>query len=698
MCIRLAVLSLLAAGFAYPQCEPSKTVKEALNAESAAGREKRAARGEVLDKALAANPTDYFLLQRERDFQDQNTSDSRESSLAYFTALRTRYPDSPAVTAVYAEILRDKDPALALSALDASEKAHPGYPWTIFGKLRLYSYGPLYNKPKLGEEIDAFLRVCPSASNAMVYVMMSREGSAEQSARYAPGLRKQLEGEAGAPSAVSTNQALWRALWDLEFKAAPPNEHAAVRERIGKELARLDAQPHPNRLSWLNFLVTGYTNIGDKAAVAKVQNAIVDEFPKSQDAERIVAERWRVEHPFPTGGDKAAEQAWYRLNAAANAEWYERWHGLIAFSQQFHSTAALDDVNPEALLKLAQDYVAAYHEHPNAFYGAMPTEFDVSEALIRKGLLNASIPDWLDQGYQRETNRPSRGLGRPREGMTDEEKKRADLQLDSMRLKKAEILLSFYSGLGQNAKSRAIDDQLAGLHPWDERLMPQLYEVRAKAAEMDNRKLDALVLYQSARALGGKQGLKGATDAADLDVKIAGLFKDLGGSTGNLTLFTGRGKVEPVSVMRWEKPNHPLPAFALTDLGGKSWKLADLNGKATLINVWATWCGPCLAELPEFQKLYDQLKDRKDIALLTLNVDSNPGVVAPFLAEKKYTFPVLFGTELLAAVSGDSGISIPQNWLVGPSAKLAWTEFGYGGEPQWPQLIRERLEALIQPK
>ncbi|MCU1257412.1 MAG: hypothetical protein JWO80_297 [Bryobacterales bacterium] len=692
-------LTLLLAGSAFPQCEPSKAIKESLDADAAANRpqqsdaEKRAARRQILDKALATDPTDYFLLQRKRDLLDENSSTSRQASLTYFSSLYDRYPNSPAVIAVYAQLLREKDAPKALGLLDASQKAHPDFPWTEFQKIFIFDSGTLRNKERLSAEIDAFLRICPAPASPTVYLVLSRNGTAEQSARHAAALRKRLEAESGTP-----NQALWRALWDLEFKAVPPGEHAAVRDRIAKDLAKLDSEPHPGRLSWLSFMVAGYANVGNPAAIDKLNDDILKEFPDSQEAERVVTERWRKEHAFPNGGDKTALQTWYRANAAAAAEWYRRWHGMISLMQEFTAVAALDDTKPEDLLKLAQEYIRAYHDRPNSFYGAMPMEFDVSEALIRKAVLPATIPDWLDEGFRRETNRPSRLLGRPRDEMTDEQKQNADRQIDSMRIGRARILLDYYGAAGQNSKSRSVDDQLAGMNPFDDRLKPELFEVRAKAAEMDNRKLDALILYQSARALGGKPGLRGTTDSSRLDEEIARLFKDLGGTTPTLALFTGKTKLEPASVMRWETPKNPLPPFTLTDLGGKIWKLADLNGKATLINVWATWCGPCVAELPEFQKLYDQLKNRQDIALLTLNVDDKPGLVAPFMAEKRYTFPVLFGAELLASVSGDSGISIPQNWFLGPTTKLVWTQFGYGAEPQWPKVILERLEQLIKAK
>ena len=67
-----------------------------------------------------------------------------------------------------------------------------------------------------------------------------------------------------------------------------------------------------------------------------------------------------------------------------------------------------------------------------------------------------------------------------------------------------------------------------------------------------------------------------------------------------------------------------LPEFSATDLAGKAWRLHDLNGKATLVNLWATWCGPCRGEHEYLQKLFEAVRERQDVQVVTMSVDERP--------------------------------------------------------------------------
>jgi peroxiredoxin len=80
--------------------------------------------------------------------------------------------------------------------------------------------------------------------------------------------------------------------------------------------------------------------------------------------------------------------------------------------------------------------------------------------------------------------------------------------------------------------------------------------------------------------------------------------------------------------------------FALQDLDGREVRLADLRGKIVFLNLWATWCPPCRAEMPSMEALYQRFKGR-DFAMLAVAEDTDTAAVAAFVRELGLTFPVL---------------------------------------------------------
>jgi thiol-disulfide isomerase/thioredoxin len=132
-------------------------------------------------------------------------------------------------------------------------------------------------------------------------------------------------------------------------------------------------------------------------------------------------------------------------------------------------------------------------------------------------------------------------------------------------------------------------------------------------------------------------------------------------------------------------------AIDLLNLAGKTWKLTSLEGKTLLINVWASWCGPCRSEHPHLEKLYRKVKDRSDIQILTFNVDDHVGQVKPYMKEQKFTFPVLLAKnyvdELLPV------LSIPRNWIVDANGKWRLEQIGFGNDADWEKLMMDKLES-----
>ncbi|HXG91423.1 MAG TPA: redoxin domain-containing protein [Blastocatellia bacterium] len=86
------------------------------------------------------------------------------------------------------------------------------------------------------------------------------------------------------------------------------------------------------------------------------------------------------------------------------------------------------------------------------------------------------------------------------------------------------------------------------------------------------------------------------------------------------------------------------PGFALKDLSGKEVRLSDYKGKVVIVNFWATWCGPCRAEIPSFVRLRNQYYDQ-GLEIIGISLDEDgPGAVAGFVKQLKINYPIVMGT------------------------------------------------------
>ena len=114
--------------------------------------------------------------------------------------------------------------------------------------------------------------------------------------------------------------------------------------------------------------------------------------------------------------------------------------------------------------------------------------------------------------------------------------------------------------------------------------------------------------------------------------------------------------------------------FELADLQGNTVRFESLRGKVVFMNVWATWCPPCIAEMPSIQKLYNSV-DTSKIAFVMLSVDEGgQQKVKKFIDRKGYTFPVYMPLSGIPAEFQSS--AIPTTFILSPEGTLAARQEG----------------------
>ena len=119
--------------------------------------------------------------------------------------------------------------------------------------------------------------------------------------------------------------------------------------------------------------------------------------------------------------------------------------------------------------------------------------------------------------------------------------------------------------------------------------------------------------------------------------------------------------------------NYTAPGLELVDLAGNPVKLAETRGKVVLLNAWATWCPPCLAEMPDLQRYYE-LHQYEPFTLLGVNIGEETVAVESFVERTGLTFPIWLdpGEETLRALKT---IALPTSIVIDPDGivRLAWS-------------------------
>jgi len=114
--------------------------------------------------------------------------------------------------------------------------------------------------------------------------------------------------------------------------------------------------------------------------------------------------------------------------------------------------------------------------------------------------------------------------------------------------------------------------------------------------------------------------------------------------------------------------NEAAPEFDLPLIGGGNVTLASLQGKTVLIDFWATWCPPCVTEVPELNAISKELQGT-DAAILAISVDSlTAEALADWLKERDVSYPVALGDSDLAGMYGAD--AFPFHVVVGPDGKV----------------------------
>ena len=135
------------------------------------------------------------------------------------------------------------------------------------------------------------------------------------------------------------------------------------------------------------------------------------------------------------------------------------------------------------------------------------------------------------------------------------------------------------------------------------------------------------------------------------------------------------------------------PSLALKDLDGREVRLDAYRGRTVIVNFWATWCAPCVAEMPSLMLLKEKYA-RQGLDVIGVNLQENAARIRPFLAQHDIDFTVVRDHD--GSARSAWGVSVyPSSFVIGPDQRIA---FVVVGEADWTAApIEPRIRQLISP-
>ncbi|MBY0376110.1 MAG: TlpA family protein disulfide reductase [Bryobacteraceae bacterium] len=688
----LCLLSLPLAAQTTPQqpnlCDPEPAAFAALfdfnDQRSVPVAERLAAADQLAERF----PNDYAIQIRRLGLHRWRAPERWPAHRDALVARATKNPKDPLALILAATALHQFDTPRAITLAEKALEVSPGNPWALLLLAGIRQSGKFADAAKARESFAAYVKACPGRLLSDAEWTMGKIATPEMQIAFARDLRARLAEEKD-PRRLQD----YPILWGIEFRARPPQEHPEVRKQVAADLARLRAleNPKPTAAWWRLLLGATRQSGASREAIAAMEDQILAAAPDSEPAYSITYERWKKANPEPT--DQKNREAWESWNA-------KQIEALNSWVKQFKDVPWL----PGQLLNAR---IAVKQVTEKEALAQVRQQFHRDHALGGPSLWNyvQSANVLLDQGWA-----PQQALLWMREAwplaVDEDQRVRSDDTRTAAQLAEFEeeggarsVAAQFFLRAAVAARSGEIPESLRQYvescpEPKNKGRVSDHYWLRARLAAADRKPAESLALFQQAlfRRERAPQHYRGELRDRLLEESRA-QFLESGGSEKTFALWSKppEGSGAQLADGRWEKPTKAMPSFELTDLSGKSWKLKQLEGKSVLINLWATWCGPCRAEMPHFQKLYEKLKDKSDVQVLSFNVDDELGLVEPYVKEHGYTFPVLAAYSLVRGLF--DGYAIPQNWLLGPKGEWLAMQIGFdASDAEWVATMTRHLE------
>jgi thiol-disulfide isomerase/thioredoxin len=629
------------------------------------------------------NPDDFFIQRAYQESFRHNywLGDEFDRALALY-----RERADPLARYYEARLLMYSEPKRSREVLEGLLKEHPEFVWP---HLEFVEWSSLagHKSDDTTAHAKAFTAACPEALVADVRSMVQD----------AAVMRRALERRNTWLDLTS-----WATLWIAEENAGIGAE--ALQADVRTDLKRIESwpfRPYPR----LRAVYREASRIlHDPTVVESLQARVDGEAPDSQLASSFARDKWEHENPRPKPDDRTAYLEYEGKEAAADREHLRRWpkDHMAAYGlwRQIQSRAFSGDPTVGSAEDLAEidRWTQLNQLSPDGGVQSPPLETDLARIYVAGKVRLEQVPKLLDLGLRKIETQEKYSISP--EALPEELRaRRAPSGRELTAVQTDQIRADYFLAVNRPADARTLaeqalarlKDQQGGRAQYDRtEWLRRLGDVEAA----EGHPQDALVHYQA--SLGLPKTRLAAAESQPRVARIEQYYLAHGGTEEKWPEWAS-AKSNPLLPVEPMPPAFvkALPDFSAKDLGGRTWQLRDLNGKATLVNLWATWCGPCRGEHEYLQKLYETIRERRDVQVLTFSVDESAGAVRDYVKQKGYTFPVIHSPELADKLFPYVGL--PTNFLVNAQG-VRTSLYGYATDAEGMRRLIENLEKAAKPR
>ncbi len=626
-------------------------------------------------------PSDIFVHQTWQDsFRETfQLSELRDRAFAEYTG----HPNDPLMLYLEARLRFPFQLRKAEALLDAAILRDPAFAWPHLVYVEIAELPGHRDVAKAETHMRAFLKLCPNALEAYSHFQSIEDPAMLREA--ATRFRALIQ---ALPPEKSVRY--YPALWTLEDRTAPKPDR--VRGDIERLLAT--APPHPTT-QWYWTVRKASEVTGDRGLLQRFEDAELARSPESPLALSITESRWNQAHLPPRSATPEDFQKYDRALRSAQAEWRKRWPDSPSLLQQrFLGLLVGADLPLDEELSVVDAYAGFCRRNPEFGFSVPPVEIAIAERYIRRGVRLDQVQGLVEEGIRKIEQQEKYRIGS--DLFLPEAEARSIDGVALTRLRGQIRMVEYFLATKEPEKAREVS--VRALAAQDARIAAtanerdkrqaeywrgEILAYLAEAEEAGGDKQAALAHYRESLRHLPRQTLEQDQYAP---VKAARrLYLETGGNPNHWLDWVGSGPPQS----RLVGFTKTLPEFTARDLSGRLWRLSELKGKATFVNVWATWCGPCRGEHPDIQALLERLRGRKDLQVITISVDDSPAPVETYIKENGYTFPVVVSRDLAEKIF--PVIAVPQNWIIDRQGRRS-EEMWPGGGERWVERIVTEME------